>query len=257
MMLKEQNLLYLASQINTEINKSIDKHAKIFTSAPLDMNVFEQRANNIEYYSNVLAVLTEQVTRLSEIVKTAKIIQNQDYIAIENKMNKLDISKAPKKNPVKTQIEIIDGIKIPAIKITSPSQVKTSGDLYYIEANNIFLVRICGVVYYGNIGNIHSKNPIKIKECVSHEPHKYDTCRFYHPPTKFTGSKDVRNFTSYSWVYTPSTELSTRLYTRRIGSRDNLSADLANIDDVQITMFNSQVIHDLLCSLVIQYNKPT
>lgn len=256
-MLKEQNLIKLATQLNMELNKVLEKNPELIQSGTCDVQLIEFRANMLEYFSNLLTVLSEYNIRLASLIDTVRKSQTKDLIVIEDKIKSTDNVES-KHVPHKTSvpINIIGGINIPAIKIVSTNQIKLSGELYYIESNDIFAIKICGRIYYGNIGNIYDSNPKKIKECNNRNNHNFTQCNYYHPFSKYPASKDIKNYVSSSWIYASCDERSKTCY-RRIGSRKNIEFDIQNMTISNVSEFESQLMHDILCGLAIHYNKIT
>lgn len=247
-MIKDQTMLQLASQMNNELSNFTDKIPQIFKEAKLNLPVIEYRTNVIEYLSNILAVINEYSNRLTNILTQTKNIQSQDFLTLESTLKLESSEDTSKKN--KSMIDIIDGVQVPAIQINSMKQLKKSGELYYIKSNKIFAVKINNIIYWGNVGNILKKKPSKVKECTKIDNHSYNSCKYYHPPTKFTGSQDTRNYMYNDWIHYSVDKFGNR----PIGSKDSLCSDLKQINSDDLLKFDNQIMHDLICSLSAHSN---
>ena len=154
-----------------------------------------------------------------------------------------------------TKIKFTEALFLNAIKISSFRDVKQDGELYYVDSADHFAIRLGGVLFHGNIGVIYTeeKNPEKIKDCkFASSCIKQNKCDYYHDPNKFSGSKDCRNFIASSWLYAPPDSLyKNRPRSRRFGSRDHLDIDIVGLQEEEINRFHDQMMHDLLCSLLL------
>ncbi len=158
-----------------------------------------------------------------------------------------------------SKVKITEALSISAINVPTFDYVKQDGELYYVNSADHFAFKIAGQMFHGNIGTIYSdeKNPEKIKECkFGSTCIKRDKCDYYHDPTQFSGSKDRRNFIASSWLYAPPNR-AVRGRSRRFGSREHLDVDICSVQDDEIARARDQVMHDLLCSvLVAQAGQP-
>lgn len=147
-------------------------------------------------------------------------------------------------------IPISPGLVLPAIQVEEKNMIRADGSLYYIKPLNKFGFWLAGHIFVGNIGEIytHEKSPQKIKVCSNGANCKnISKCTYYHP-----GTKDVRNYISGSWIYSARNKNG-----RTIGSRSSLKNDLENSGNPDIDLFEDQVTHDILCSLVSRCNDIT
>jgi hypothetical protein len=138
----------------------------------------------------------------------------------------------------------------------------TGHELFYIPQWNHFAARVGGLVFHANIAHIYSRlgdrrhgrsraRPEKVRECGrTHCGQR--SCRYFHDPEKFPGSKDARNFTAESFIYAPPT-MSPRGVgaLRRFGSAGDLDIDLKLISSKEARLFVHQVSHDILCALIL------
>lgn len=157
--------------------------------------------------------------------------------------------------PTHTSIKITEALSLPAITVGSFNQVAADGNLYYVANTDHFAIRVAGYLFHGNIGVIYTdeKNPEKIKDCrYSTNCIKHDKCDYYHDPMKFVGSRDHRNYIASSFLYAPPNSFyKNKARSRRFGSREHLDIDIANIQDDEVSRFNNQLMHDLLCALLL------
>ncbi len=128
------------------------------------------------------------------------------------------------------------------------------GCMYYVATADHFAIKLCGVMLHGNIGEIYTneRNPIKIKECKFGADCNKDNCEYYHDPLFSDGKKDIRNYIAGSFLYSPLTGLKPKsIGSRKIGSRSTIESDINRLDEYDIKLHRDQVMHDLLCCLLI------
>lgn len=249
----------LTKSLNKSLNKSLDKQDEtdksIITSIPTDTQWKTQKTRH--NYSQV--VIKGEIR--SEVKDGNK--SSTDNSLVYSTIN------------IKTKIKITETLSISAINVDDFKQVRQNGELYYIANVNHFAVRIAGMLLHGNIGIVYTdeKNPVKIKDCkFADKCTKQLTCDYYHDPYKY-GGKDHRNYIASSFLYCAhnnihngshngshnsshnytynNTEYKLRPHGRRYGSLDNLDIDIVNICDSDISRYQDQTMHDLLCNLII------
>ena len=212
----------LSSNINNIINKAEDIHNKEimkFTNLVNGLNNMNLTSNNysnniINNYSNnsfnkldnisnkniyELPIKTNKSNTYkgdwSNVVarKTTNIkstLKNEEFFpALPT--NKQVISKS--NNYIK--VPISSSYSLEAIPVDSFTEVKPTGNLYYIERTNHFAIRCNETLIHGNIGIIYTneKLPEKIKNCRFKENCVKVDCDYYHNPEIYSKSKDVRN----------------------------------------------------------------
>jgi hypothetical protein len=192
------------------------------------------------------------------LISANPIITQESYIkndwCEQKKRVSPNMRRIPPKTSAEESISITNNISLPAIKVQTFAEVLGDGKLYYVEFCNHFAMYILGYLYHGNIGNIYTneKTPIKIKNCHHHnrEYNTIDKCNYYHDPTIFSNSKDVRNYVASAWSYNRenATDIIKR---RRFGSYENLNEDLKHITPDEISKYRDMVFHDLLCSMIL------
>lgn len=150
-----------------------------------------------------------------------------------------------------SNIKLTPALGLQAIVCKSFGDVMQDGNLYYNTTHNHFAFKINGKLFHGGIGNVVSDSiPCKVKDCKFRGGcSKGASCDYYHNPMLFANSKDVRNYTASSWVYTKNNRDG-----RRFGSFDNLDVDITNIEPADRERFHDQTVHDVLCSLLLKYN---
>jgi len=156
--------------------------------------------------------------------------------------------------PEYSKVSIVDSYNLMAIRVSEFSEIKTNGDLYYVESADHFAFKIANVLFHGNIGNIYTSenDPTRVKNCKFRGNCTNKECMYYHDPLHNPGSRDVRNFISNSWQYiSPGCQYKNRTRSRRFGSREYIEADLPTITPEEVDRFYDQTVHDLLCSLML------
>jgi|SRR6185369_4380661 len=162
---------------------------------------------------------------------------------LEFTMNKVHITDKLYIPGVRTMHSLPDMERI--IRMADP------GYLYYSHSTDTFfmLLNPGNMVIYGNIGEITPPigSPIRVKDC-KYYPCKHDNCDFYHDPFKFPGRNDCRNYINNSWEYTGALAGQKRQgeQSRMIGSRSNLEIDVELINEQQLNIYGSQLMHDIL-----------
>jgi hypothetical protein len=197
-------------------------------------------AANTKTYANIAitSIIPEDIKTLKSSVSAPTAAANKH----------LQMSKYSK-------IKFTEALYLNAIKILTFHDVKQDGELYYVESADHFAIKMNGTLFHGNIGTIYTdeKNPEKIKDCkFASSCIKQNKCDYYHNPLKFAGSRDKRNFIASSWLYAPPDSLyKNRPRSRRFGSRNHLDIDIVGLQEEEINRFHDQMMHDLLCSLLI------
>lgn len=148
--------------------------------------------------------------------------------------------------PAPTKVAITSKIALEAVVCNSLEDVVQPGVLYFIPSWGHFACEIAGVRFHGNIGRVFTSGYYhKIKDCrYVGNCAKGPDCPYYHDPMIFQGSKDCRNYLSGSWLYGDGRA-------RPFGSRERLDIDILTINDEEIARLGDQVMHDLLCYLVL------
>jgi hypothetical protein len=174
-----------------------------------------------------------------------------------DKNNHVDSNYEPKKQ---IEVHLTNALFLVANRVVTFDQVKQDGELYYVESNNHFAIKISGMLFHGNVGIIYTeeKNPTKIKKCkFAEQCIKGNKCDYYHDPLKFASSTDRRNFIASSFLYAPpNSPFKNGNKSRRFGSLPNLETDMASMHEEEISRFYDQSFHDILCSMLLKkYSK--
>ncbi|MFA5767253.1 MAG: hypothetical protein WC919_04990 [Candidatus Paceibacterota bacterium] len=159
--------------------------------------------------------------------------------------------------PTRTTIPITDRIHLQCITVETLSDVCADGMLYYVPSINRFAIHLAGIVLYGNIGNVYvsEQYPQKIHDCNVF-PRCAQTCKYYHNPVTCAHSTDVRNFISASWLYSHDASIHDTKKVRKLSSREFLDHDIEHITDKDLAFYNEQMMHDLLCAIIMNYYVP-
>ncbi len=263
----EAVLNFLSSDTSLEVNDSINAKK------------FEARAMFMSQLESIIAPLDEIRTILSEHLQRNKTAHASDVALMNQLMGRknksaesddwtrasrkrtlrapkrtIDHEISPSSDSKYTRVKLTEALLLRAIKVQTFDLVVQDGDLYYVESADHFAIKIGGHLLHGNIGIIYTdgRNPEKIKNCkFATGCQKQHKCDYYHDPAKFPGSRDHRNFIANSWMYVPPTGHFKGRQGRRFGSRDNLDTDIVGLTDDEIGRYDDQLMHDLLCALLI------
>jgi hypothetical protein len=141
-------------------------------------------------------------------------------------------------------------LTIQAIIVQLFDDVKQDGNMYYIATVDHFAIYICGKLFHGNIGIIYTDDrvPKKIRDCrFDATCVKKGKCDYYHNPMKYPKSADRRNYIANSFTYSKRNP-----HARRYGSLDSLSEDMVGLSAEEISRFNDQTMHNILCALLLK-----
>lgn len=156
--------------------------------------------------------------------------------------------------PAPKRIAITPALYVNAIEVPSIKHVQQPGLLYWIPHAGQFALKINDVVFSGNIGEIYDSNvrisrPTKIVNCkYGPDCTRMKDCTYYHNPFTCHGSKDKRNFFSMSFAYSPGNGLHNG---RKFGALQSLDKDASHVTRDDAEFFGEQVMHDILCRLVL------
>lgn len=237
--------LYQRADIIAElsnIKKELDYiNAKL--SADID-KLNNSQHNELAKVSDALLYFKNEKVTIPQI----KIDENWDQRA-DVPIDTVVSANIPREIPIKKELSL------PAVAINNFDEVRAEGVLYYINCADHFAIKLNGVLLHGNIGNIlvDEKSPYKIKNCkFLSKCLKKDSCDYYHDPLEHAGSTDRRNYFASSWVY----QSSYASKYRKFGSYSKLEQDIWTVTRDDIDRFRDQVMHDLLCVLLLlKYHK--
>jgi hypothetical protein len=198
-----------------------------------------------------------------------KPLSDPAWTLVQRKPRTLDVIKTERVPAPRTlpqvggnyeRIPITQSVVLNAIPVRNFADVKCDGCLYYVTTCSHFAIIINGMMFHGNIGIIYtdSEDPEKIKDCKFTEGcNRANMCRYYHDPIVFQGSSDRRNYIASSCIYTsPSAMYKNRSRSRRYGSLEHLDTDMLGLNDEEKNRMYDQVMHDLLCALVLKSIEP-
>lgn len=233
----------------------------------IDPEVFKRRESTIAALSFVYTKMTSSAQRLAVLLCNLRSAHLADAEIMGELINapsgwrsrrkrsceptQLTVHDKDTHSATHSTIHITDALTIAAIPVSTFDQVQPTGELYYVTTANHFAVMIAGQLIHGNIGDVFvgGENLEKIKDChFASGCSRAASCNYYHNPMKYPGSRDVRNHIAGSWIYNPN---GTRGRCRRFGSRARLDVDIAATSADDIERLHDQVMHDLLCYLVL------
>lgn len=174
-----------------------------------------------------------------------------------NLTEKLSYVDAARKTADEITVNIIDNYSVTAKKLQKWSDVHQipPGILHYSEEFGQFAIKIAGELFYGNIGKIYTteKDPLCVKNCGFGQKCTKNNCTYYHDPMSAgsSGKNMIRNYNATSFLYTPAIGATDGGKYRHFGSLDNIPADIMFIDSDECARLKSQIIHDILCSLLL------
>lgn len=152
------------------------------------------------------------------------------------------------------RVNITDTCSLNARQVEVFADVEMDGRLYWVNSAGHFAIKLAGVLFHGNIGTIYTddRTPCKLRECAYPKTcDRGEKCHYYHDPLVFPGSTDVRNYAAGSFMYA-GPAYRARGRARQFGSRDKLDADIMNVKSDESSRLRDQVMHDILCALLLK-----
>lgn len=136
------------------------------------------------------------------------------------------------------------------------AQVRTP-QLHYYPPWGHFLLRVGSVVLHGGIGEVFddrrksksARRQVRTTACRNADC-SGKTCPFYHCPAAFEGSREVRNYSQNSWLYSPDFDSPDAKPVRRLGSASRLPTDLKTMRPQDAVLLADQAMMSLLLALV-------
>jgi hypothetical protein len=256
----------------------------------------ENNNNFIDFNKNKILIaelkkLEDKMTYMYEKVSNIRHLCSNKYLKFSNvymvKKNKYDKQKTDNfsdhiddvYSEHKTFKDIAHNIPINTKIIDDVSEIPNL-PLYWVSNINQFALRINGVIFRGNIGNIYNKshsydNVNQILICkngnICQNLYNNKLCKFYHDPYDLLQllneekiSQEIfdkykishRNFINTSWIYTELHHNKKNLFMRHFGSKNTLNneIDLMQINSNKTTLLNinnyqHQTMHDILVVL--------
>lgn len=242
---------------------SIDKDENI-----VNLNKLEIRDSILGGLKKARGKLSKLISSLDNRIDSLETIHRNQLGRLKNALGETSRPETPWKVIAKgkeraitlEKVPITEHLFLPAIVVSHWKELKSMRDgvLYYVSSADNFAIKINGSLYYGNIGNIitNESNPTKIKDCKFGKECSKDKCNYYHDPMLSLDGSDRRNYVASSWVYSPPDDKArNKKKMRKFGSLNNLEIDMQLLKKDDINRFNSQTMHDLLCSLLIKKYK--
>lgn len=267
----------LTEKISKLYNASIEKLN--YDNANVTINDLVSIEDNIKQLTIIQKDLDNILSDLKNKIKTLNIKHTNNIKLVENIISRRvqiwnkdrthslvidNVTEKKDSNP-KSKIQINDQYSLDAYKIPDWHHIDCiqSGELYYVESCNQFAIRLNGELFYGNIGNIYSakKDPILVKKCNFGPKCINSECKYFHDPFEQfkAGSTEhldnVRNYISGSFLYVGGLQAKDGFRYRHFGSRENISQDMILYDYGEVEKYKFQVMHDILCSLLLMKYK--
>ena len=239
-----------AEKIQVKINNLKNEHYSTVDKVQDKLNILKLPRINFErsFSSNFKSV---DFPKLED-----NLINSANSQILESSSGKSDLlDNLFVKKPPYSEVFFQKNLSLRAIKVDAFSKVKKNGELHYVMKYDHFAIYINDTLFHGNIGKIYTddKNPNKIRDCrYGDECTKIKKCDFYHDPLKNDNSKDIRNYISSNIVYMAP---SNRQKTCYFGSIENLSIDLANIDQNSANIYHDYTMHRIICSMLLKKYK--
>ncbi len=269
------NLALAAKQLQYDEIRTLDiilgnvkngKASGAFRTQPTEPSLLTGPPPGYPHVSTQVSTQASAQTQGSINAPTAvKSLTNPAWTLVQRKPKPNDIIKSERVPSPRTlpplsgtyeRIPITSSIVLNAIPVRGFADVRCDGNLYYVGSCSHFAIIINGMMFHGNIGIIYTdtEDPEKIKDCKFVDGcNRANSCRYYHDPTIFHGSSDRRNYIASSFIYTsPHAIYKNRSRSRRYGSIEYLDSDILGLNDEEKNRMYDQVMHDLLCALVLK-----
>ncbi len=262
----EKNYLEEYNKYVNEVRQMMEKRGIINGSLNITQSVPEKE--RINEHVNSWTIVGKKKSPMAQAWRLNDNVSKQrPSIAVLDSLS----TRAPLKyEPLQytvSDVQITDKLYIPNVRTTHslPSEEKLinsiePGHMYYSHSADTFfmLINPGAILLYGNIGEITPPVglPSKVKDC-KFSPCKHDKCDFYHDPFKFPGRSDRRNYITNSWEYTGALAGQKRQgeQSRMIGSRSNLEIDVEMISEPQVSIYGSQLMHDMLVYMIARQQR--
>ena len=240
--LRDQMDLFKAAQREYRI-RSI-RHAPV-AAATSAQAMTHSKANNLDVNwtaARQRKIRTEPQTSDRPKLPTATALQ-------------LLMAPSTSREPHDIEVPVSPNMALRCIEIPDMNAIRKDGILYYIPRIRRFAIRMAGFVIHGNIGTVYvsEPSPQKIHDCDAYPSCNMTMCRYYHNPLACPGSTDIRNFAATSWLYHPGAHTSGTKKTRKLASRLSLDEDILTVTSVDLAYYNEQLMHDILCSIIMNY----
>lgn len=262
----EENYLEEYNKYLNEVRQMMEKRGIINSSLNITQSVPEKE--RINEHVNSWTVVGKKKSPVAQAWRLNDNVSKQrPSSAVLDSLSTRAPSKHEPLQYTVSDVQITDKLYIPNVRTTHslPSEGKLinsiePGHMYYSHSADTFfmLINPGAILLYGNIGEITPPVglPSKVKDC-KFSPCKHDKCDFYHDPFKFPGRSDRRNYITNSWEYTGALAGQKRQgeQSRMIGSRSNLEIDVEMISEPQVSIYGSQLMHDMLVYMIARQQR--
>ncbi len=262
----EKNYLEEYNKYLNEVRQMMEKRGIINGSLNITQSVPEKE--RINEHVNSWTIVGKKKSPIAQAWRLNDNVSKQrPSIAVLDSLSTRAPSKYEPLQYTVSDVQITDKLYIPNVRTTHslPSEEKLinsiePGHMYYSHSADTFfmLINPGAILLYGNIGEITPPVglPSKVKDC-KFSPCKHDKCDFYHDPFKFPGRSDRRNYITNSWEYTGALAGQKRQgeQSRMIGSRSNLEIDVEMISEPQVSIYGSQLMHDMLVYMIARQQR--
>ncbi len=262
----EKNYLEEYNKYLNEVRQMMEKRGII--NGSLNITQFVPEKERINEHVNSWTIVGKKKSPIAQAWRMNDNVSKQrPSIAVLDSLSTRAPSKYEPLQYTVSDVQITDKLYIPNVRTTHslPSEEKLinsiePGHMYYSHSADTFfmLINPGAILLYGNIGEITPPVglPSKVKDC-KFSPCKHDKCDFYHDPFKFPGRSDRRNYITNSWEYTGALAGQKRQgeQSRMIGSRSNLEIDVEMISEPQVSIYGSQLMHDMLVYMIARQQR--
>jgi hypothetical protein len=258
--------------MDNTLQQYLDCADKIHSEIVLNHHIHRTRhvKNSLYELESFIKQIQSVSCRIAQIYNSCKSVYNENAVvyrapislqpvdALLEKDNWVDLIR--KSRNIGHNIRLAPNISVRAFTVDNIDGIPNS-PLYWVKSLNQFAIRVNGVVFRGNIGNIYGKG-----ECVSGVARcKHANacpqllagkkCKFYH---------DISELTKCKKIPAPTIEIYKSQYRNfahrnptHVGGRNTLKTDLdlcklKGIDGVKwIDSYKSQMFHDFLVVMSI------
>jgi hypothetical protein len=237
---------------------SIHDHIEKFGIA-LATDKLEENVNELQTGIKNIQAVAKRMADISNIINQIVLHRKKTITYIDPYPTEYDHAVLRMKYPKESK-EIVRDVNIPIVNVDTEKEIPVS-NLYYIGELDQYAINIAGLIIKGNLANIMNYQAEKTARCeYGIKCKSIQSCKYYHEPEDYIKlgmaipENNTRAFTVGSWIFNRNKKPKT-YYTRHIGSRDTLSADLKTLKKIQyrdeVSNREGQLIHDLLIYLIL------
>lgn len=249
---------YQIRTISRRVSPSLDSRAGASSSSSRGKQSHEKASNLDTNWTaarqrrNRKSTIMSQISPIIPSTSSQIIPRAPMYMAISAQTTQLgNVSR-------EVDVPVSPNMSLRCTEVSDVNAIGKDGILYYIPRIRRFAIRLAGFVLQGNIGTVYVSDPSpqKIHDCDIQPACNITTCRYYHNPLTCPGSTDIRNFAATSWLYHPGAHISSGTSskkTRKLSSRPSLDEDILTITSNDLSYYNEQLMHDILCGILMNY----